>query len=374
MATYDVNIRSDRVELDLNTTSYNLSLSRVGAQGSAGSDAEDLRLEIHDINMTYQQDELVLENANQGARLYRAIQNVPAAIPLSNTTYWQAVGEDNLAFGDTSTIDLSRAADGTITASVIDGSIGTNQLQDTTVTAATYTNATVTVDTDGRITSASSGVSGGGGHQIPSEHASMTLSVSERAQGSPEVTVTGTLTVDSRYTFVGTGDSGGSGGNESVHVRDGDGNAISVTKSSLTANTFSFTLTATEQQTAQTITAYANITATYSGTAYSAQVSDNIVIYPAWYTEQTTSVPTTLGSATNRGRLNNPETLTFTKSAGNTVYVLLPTVSGRTYVFRSGLVFLSTTARGTIGTTHTVYSLDDFPAASSGSITIEISY
>jgi hypothetical protein len=43
-------------------------------------------------------------------------------------------------------------------------SVGANQLISTGVTAATYTSATITVDADGRITSASSGAAGGGGY------------------------------------------------------------------------------------------------------------------------------------------------------------------------------------------------------------------
>ncbi len=62
----------------------------------------------------------------------------------------------------TDAVTAIKIAQSTITQSKLaTNSVGSNQLISTGVTASTYTNATVTVDADGRITSASSGAAGG---------------------------------------------------------------------------------------------------------------------------------------------------------------------------------------------------------------------
>jgi hypothetical protein len=99
-------------------------------------------------------------------------------------------------------------------------SVGANQLISTGVTAATYTSATITVDADGRITSASSGAAGAGGYEA-----------------KLETTSSGTYTANAAANRIaallwgggGSGATGGSGGS----YRGGNG-GFGVTYKSIT--------------------------------------------------------------------------------------------------------------------------------------------
>ena len=204
-----------------------------------------------------------------------------------------------------------------------------------------------------------------GGSSIPPESARLSLNhTSFQQNASGDTTVTGTLTVNSPYSFAGTGSLAGTGGNETISVVDGDGNAITFTHSNLTDTTFTFTVTATEKQTVQTIRAHANVFATYNSTVHSAAVSATIRIVapiPDWFSELDTTAPTNNAGMTNRGDFTSGVRQSFAALAGmsRNLYISLPTRSAG-YTFKSGELFLNNTTITWTQAGYTLYQITDF--------------
>ena len=129
--------------------------------------------------------------------------NAVTAVKITQSTITQAKLASN-------SVGATQIIQSTITqAKLAANSVGANQLISTGVTAATYTAATITVDADGRITSASSG-SAGAGMGIP------TLMVAGPASGT--FTANPSANRIGVYMYAGgggassTGSSGGTGG------------------------------------------------------------------------------------------------------------------------------------------------------------------
>jgi hypothetical protein len=120
--------------------------------------------------------------------------NAVTAIKITQSTITQAKLASN-------SVGATQIIQSTITqAKLATNSVGSNQLISTGVSAATYTTATITVDADGRITSASSGSAGGLGGQTAYTTAGSGIFTIPSGKSTLKVTI------------VGAGGGGGPGG------------------------------------------------------------------------------------------------------------------------------------------------------------------
>ena len=220
----------------------------------------------------------------------------------------------------------------------------------------------------------------GGGSVLPDEHISVSFSPSSVESGSSgSTTVTGTISVNSPYTFRGTGDeNNGIAGGDTLEVLDG-GFTKQTINHTLTSNTFTFVVSQAEKASPQTYTIIAgDVFATYDNKFYSTALSTtwHVVTPPPHYFSQiATSVPTNNAAMTDEGDFRNGVTVGLDATTGGTgmAYVALPTRSAG-YTFKSGELFLSSTAitTGYSQTGYTLYRMDDFINGTAGTLNVTI--
>jgi hypothetical protein len=113
---------------------------------------------------------------------------------------------------DNAVVTAAINADAVTSAKIADDAVGVDQLANTAVTAGSYTTADITVDAQGRITSAASGSAGGGGF-VPK------LSVAGPSSG----TYTANSNANKILAYAGSGSGGGGGGGASDNTPGGSG-------------------------------------------------------------------------------------------------------------------------------------------------------
>ena len=198
----------------------------------------------------------------------------------------------------------------------------------------------------------------------PSEHFSFTLddneAVLDPSSTTPQ-TVTATMGVNPPFTY--TGYSGASVSGPTTVT-------IPTANQSGTGTTFQFDIPLT---TAGTYRVTANIASNNaSGDAQPRHpVSATFTVDAAWYAGVSTQrlVPLSVANLPNQGAYSSGVSVDLTAITDGRIYIALPTVTGRTYTFRSGLVFLDAT---TVNFNTAGYTLYDLGELTSGTITVEV--
>ncbi|MBK8491201.1 MAG: hypothetical protein IPL49_10020 [Saprospirales bacterium] len=109
-----------------------------------------------------------------------------------------------------------------VTFTIPDGAVGPDQLASTSVTPGTYTLASITVDADGRLTSASNGSGGGGGDPSSTNEGSLTVETGTATSSIIHSNTAGSTNVT---LAVGSGLTIGEAGNVITLTNTGDTNA-----------------------------------------------------------------------------------------------------------------------------------------------------
>lgn len=210
----------------------------------------------------------------------------------------------------------------------------------------------------------------GGVAPTPQEHFNLTVSPTSIVEDSTVTTprtITVTLGVTGGFTYTGYTNARVTGPNGDLAVSAVSGTSTIFTFNVLPAAPAVFQVSASIRSTDSTGAVVPNhaIGGTFRITAP----------IPDWYAvDNVSTAPTSITGLTSQGDWTGSGSYTATKTAGNNLFIILPEVSGRTYVFRSGTLFLDTTDHGLIASnTYRVFQMNDFNNAATGAtLTVNI--
>ena len=289
------------------------------------------------------------------------VNESPGAMPGATSSFdLQIVDHNNVNVGSPTTITVQPGVAGTPGATSITVE-DEGQAESTTVDNINFVGSGVTATVDPMDSSeVTVRVDGGGAPPTPQEHFTFNINPTQITEGTGSTTVTATFGVSGTgFTYVGYAGLAVSGPTTiTLNDRAGTDHTAQFSIPNGTVGTYR-------------VTAFIESNNSSGDALPRHAVSGSIHVNAQWYGEALASPPTSEANLTGQGAYHSGVSQTFTGIVGGRLYIALPTTTGTTPTFRSGIVFIDYT-QITSGWTSTTHNLFDLGELAAGTLTVEV--